>query len=130
MAKQCEEEYALELLSALPDFHAFTRCDFTASFLKKGKVRPLDMMVKNSKLVECFSRLGDHENLDDAMNSGMEEFVCTLYGRRKFTSVNKARRDIFDEKFDVKLREDLTHILAHVKGINPSSVLFHHAKLF
>jgi len=88
------------------------------------------MMVKNSKLVECFSRLGDHENLDDAMNSGMEEFVCTLYGRRKFTSVNKARRDIFDEKFDVKLREDLTHILAHVKGINPSSLLFHRAKLF
>jgi len=52
------------------------------------------MMVKSSKFVECFSQLGDHENLDDAMISDIEEFVCTPHGR-KFTSVNKARHDIY-----------------------------------
>ena len=47
-------------------------------------------------------------------------FSCFTY--RNFSSVNKARPDIFDEKFDVKPWEDLTHIFPHVKGISPSSL--------
>ena len=30
-----------ELCGALPGFHAFTGCDYTASFSRKGKIRPL-----------------------------------------------------------------------------------------
>jgi len=40
VAKQYGEQYALELLSALPGFHAFTRCDFTASSWTSAKSSP------------------------------------------------------------------------------------------
>ena len=65
----------------------------------------------------------------DSLCQGQEEipetvqsffFSCFTY--RNFSSVNKARPDIFDEKFDVKPWEDLTHIFPHVKGISPSSL--------
>ena len=39
---------------ALPGFHAFTGSDYTASFSRKGKVRPLALLEKNQNAIEMF----------------------------------------------------------------------------
>ena len=35
------DELGPDLCNALAGYHAFTGCDYTARFLRKGKVRPL-----------------------------------------------------------------------------------------
>ena len=34
------------VLIALPGLHAFTGCNYTSSFLNKGKIKPMDIMMK------------------------------------------------------------------------------------
>ena len=45
----------------LPDYHVFTGCDFTASFIRKGKVNPLKKLRKNAMAVKVCSALGEKE---------------------------------------------------------------------
>ena len=40
----------------------------------------------------------------DFMN-GLESFVCCLYGKNKYTDINKARHDIFKSRYDAKSKE-------------------------
>ena len=47
------------LLEALPGLHALAGCDYTASFMNKGKQKPFDMMKMSEKLCEAYVRLGD-----------------------------------------------------------------------
>ena len=42
---------------ALPAYHAFTGCDYTASFIRKGKLRPLTMREFSTKAQEAFATL-------------------------------------------------------------------------
>ena len=42
------------VLKALPGIHAFTGCDYTASFLNKGKVKSLEKMLKNDSIIRFF----------------------------------------------------------------------------
>jgi len=37
------------ILHARPEIHVFTGTDFTASFMSKGKQRPLDIMMKHEQ---------------------------------------------------------------------------------
>lgn len=37
------------LCLALPAFHAYTGCDYTAAFFNKGKLRPLNLLIKKSR---------------------------------------------------------------------------------
>lgn len=48
------------LCMSLPAYHAFTGCDYTASFNRKGKLRPLKLLQNNHELQLAFSQLG-HE---------------------------------------------------------------------
>ncbi|CAB3999455.1 Hypothetical predicted protein [Paramuricea clavata] len=41
---QIFQELGQTLCLALPTYHAFTGCDYTASFRRKGKVRPLKLL--------------------------------------------------------------------------------------
>ena len=43
----------------------------------------------------------------DFMN-GLESFVCCLYGKNKYTDINKARHDIFKSRYDAKQRKVLS----------------------
>ncbi len=52
----------MDFKKALPDIHAFTRSDYTPSFHRKGKVRPLKLMLKHPKFVEVFSSIGEEPN--------------------------------------------------------------------
>ena len=69
------------IVDALPGLHAFTGCDVTAAFLGKGKCRPLQLMEKTSAHAETFAQLGKEKNLSQNVQSGLEFFVCCLYGK-------------------------------------------------
>ena len=81
--------------SALPGFHAFTGSDYTASFLRKRKRKPYELMLKNAQHTEAFSELGKNENVESKVSAVLEEFVCDLYGVHNETNVNNARFIIF-----------------------------------
>ena len=68
---------------ALPGLHAFTGCDFTASFLRKGKVKPYDIVESSKEFQETFSKLGtDSWDTVDEICKDLEKFVCVLYGKK------------------------------------------------
>ena len=59
------------LCDALPSLHAFTGSDFPSSFLRKGKVRPFDIMAKSPRILEAFQKLGSSK---DTIEGGGVEF--------------------------------------------------------
>lgn len=75
----------------MPAFHAITGCDYTATFPRKGKVRPFQILEKNRHRQIVFGTLGVDETLTDAQISGVEEFVCLMYGKHNASNINKAR---------------------------------------
>ena len=63
-------------------FHAFTECDTTSAFCGKGKVKPLNILLKSSYYINIFSNIGVDASLgDDALNV-LQQFVCDLYGHK------------------------------------------------
>ena len=48
------------LCKSLPAYHAFTGCDYTASFSRKGKIQPFKLLEKNKDIQELFGELGQY----------------------------------------------------------------------
>jgi len=93
-----------QLCGAIAGLHAFTGCDFTASFLRKGKVRPLALMEKNEKFLTAFKKLGESPVIPLDLLTDFEAFVCSMYGKPHLTSVNLARNALFHQHFAPKNR--------------------------
>ena len=104
---------------ALLGLHAFTGFDYTASFLRKGKVRPLALIERVANFTMAFSRLGDSPDLPDDLVLSVEVFVCSLYGKPKMASVNDARNALFHQHFAPKRQEQPLH---KIKGTDPSNL--------
>jgi len=51
---QIYDNLGKEFCKALPEFHTFTVCDYTASFNRKGKVRPLKILENNERVQQVF----------------------------------------------------------------------------
>ncbi|KAJ8023702.1 hypothetical protein HOLleu_36213 [Holothuria leucospilota] len=85
------EERRPGLPQALPGYYAFTGCDFTAGFYRKGKVKPLEIVEKDDtgKFVNFFISLGDL--LSDGDFDAASEYVCSMYGQIKVKDVDEAR---------------------------------------
>ena len=54
---QACEKFGSSLCNALPAFHAFTGCDYTASFKRKGKVTPFKLLEKSTEDREVFTEM-------------------------------------------------------------------------
>ena len=89
------------LCKALPFYHAFTGCDYTSSFNRKGKIKPFKLIEKNPELQETFLNLSHSEGISDDIKS-IKSFVCQIYGRKKKKSVDQARLEIFVNKYKQK----------------------------
>ena len=81
------------LAAAMPGLHAFTGCDFTAAFYRKGKTKPLELLEKDTEgtLIQFFISMASKE---EPNHEKAEEFVCSLYGMKMtgdLTGVNEAR---------------------------------------
>ena len=84
------EEKQAGLAAALPGLHAFTGCDFTASFFRKGKVKPFEVLEKDNsgEFIQFFQSLTKREEPD---NKIAESYVCSLYGMAALSDVDEAR---------------------------------------
>ena len=111
---QLHEEPGESLCAALPGYHAFTGCDYTASFCRKGKTRRLKIVENRQDFQEMFKSLESNEELTEDLLRKFEEFVCVMYGRRKWSTVNEARFEIFLEKYKLPS----TKMLADVKKLD------------
>ncbi|CAH2109151.1 unnamed protein product [Euphydryas editha] len=93
---------------ALPAFHAFTGCDYSAAFYNKGKVRPFKIFLPNNNFQTVFASLTNISDIfNDQKMSVVQEFTALMYGVKKCTSVNKARYHIFQKKYSaMKIKEN------------------------
>lgn len=64
-----------KVCDALPAFHAFTGCDYSAAFIRKGKIRPFRVMVKHDKYLVAFSQLGSSSEVQKDVADTLTEFV-------------------------------------------------------
>ena len=65
--------------------------------------------------IQAFGQLGDEENISPETDAAIEDYLCSLYGRRRTTSVNKARHEIFRAKYRPRNKESP---LEKIKGAN------------
>ena len=86
-----------DLCNAIVSFHAFTGCDYTASFMRKGKIRPYKLMEQSASAIEAFANLGEAENIEADTIEKIEQFVCSMYAKPRLTSVNDVRLALFNQ---------------------------------
>ena len=73
----------------LKAFHAFSRCDYTASFNRKGKIKPMKLLGKNESVQQVFSKLHDWDAITEEDIQVLEGFVCAMYGKKRFQTVSE-----------------------------------------
>ena len=90
------------LCKALPFYHAYTGCDYTSSFNRKGKIKLPKLLKKITELKEVFLNLSRSEDIPDDIKSIIESFVFQMYGRKKTNSVDQARLEILVTKYKLE----------------------------
>ena len=62
-------------------------------FYRKGKV--CWKLIKDSaEFLQIFGELGSQDSVSKSTAAGLEKFVCSLYGEKRLSSVNRVRRII------------------------------------
>ena len=85
------EEKQKELAAAIPGPHAFTCSDITTAFYRKGKIKPREILEKDTEgtLIQLISRIVSENQPDQ---SKAEKFTCSYYGMKGYVKdVNEAR---------------------------------------
>ena len=76
---QIFHKFGEPLCKALSFDHAFTGCDYTSSFNRKGKTKPFKLLEKNPELQEAFLILWHSEGISDDIKSVIESFVSNVW---------------------------------------------------
>jgi hypothetical protein len=85
---QLHNKLGNKLAKALPAYHAFTGCDYTAAFSRKGKIAPLKILEKDEELQEIFGCMGG-STIDDDVYNKLEAYTCQIYGHKKSFKINE-----------------------------------------
>ena len=98
---------------ALPGIYAFTGCDYTPAFLRKGKKQPIEIMIKNKVYADAFSKLGEEE-LDDETFATIEAFTCAMSGYTNLENIEVARHSYCQVKCKPETYSEPLEALKHV----------------
>ena len=93
------EKFGLSLCNVLPAFHAFTGCDYTASFKRKGKVAPFKLLEKSTEAREVFTKMGTEISLNSSILERVEKYLYLLYGKKKCDSTDDVKLQMFLDKY-------------------------------
>ena len=107
------------MCAALPGFHAFTGCDYTSCFARKGKNRPYAIVSKSDKFQRAFASLSRDMPTDEVISS-LQDFVCNLYGARKSIPLNKHRFNMVEKTY--KPKSNAKCPFTNLKSIAGSSI--------
>ena len=113
---QLYQKLGLCLCLALLVLHALTGCDYTASFARKGKVRPLKLLEKRPKTQEVFGAIARSEELTEEDVREVESFVCAMYGHPKLASIDEVRFELFQKKYSPKKNQDPINCVRKMDG--------------
>jgi hypothetical protein len=89
------EKLTPPICEALPSLHAFTGCDYTASFMRKAKWRPFEIMKKSRLFTLAMGQLGGSDVIGSDVAATIEEYACAVYGVGNLADVNEARLPSF-----------------------------------
>ena len=78
------------MCATLPGLHAFTGCDYTSAFVRKGRKKPFSIVRKSPRFQKAFSSLSRNVPSKETITL-LQDFVCLLYGGRKTMPLNKYR---------------------------------------
>ena len=102
-----------KICSAVPAFYAFNGCDYTSTFIRKGKVRPYELMSKMPAVQNAFAQIA-REETTKAMTKTLQNFTAGIYGAKDGTNQNKHRYQKFEKGYGPKTRGK--NPLAKLKG--------------
>ena len=77
--------------------YSFLDNDYTPAFYGKGKVRPINLALKDTKFVKVFSSLGSIP-LEQQIFEEIERHVCIMYGFKRTCKINDVIKSMFEEK--------------------------------
>ena len=97
--KQIHDHFGKGFCMPLPVFHAFSDCDYTASFKWKGKIRALKPLEKDENVQQVFSKLHDQDAITEEDIKVIEGLVCAMYSKKRFQSVDKLCQELFLKKY-------------------------------
>lgn len=123
-------ELGPDVCLALPGLHAFTGCDTTSCFYKKGKVTPFKQMEKSSEFQKYFQTFYQDPEPDSVPITTAEKFVCFMYNLPRCPTVNEARYRKFEMAYKPrKMNEPLIKSFATFDSLSippcQSSLLLH-----
>ena len=105
-----------DISNVLLPLHAFTGCDTTSAFVRKGKIGPLRLLQKNTRFIPTFASLGESPSPSLEMYKDLEAFTCMMYGARSgVEDINKLRYTMFIIRYSPKNR-----LLSSDTGIDTS----------
>ena len=67
--------------------HAFSGCDSTSAFIRKGKIIARKILVKHPVFVDVFGTLGETDDVPEGSQTELEKFVCCMYGKPSYKDV-------------------------------------------
>ena len=71
--------------------------DYKTAFCGKGKVRPINLVLKDTKFVKVFSSLGSIP-LEQQIFEEIERYVSIMYGFKRTCKINDLIKSMFEEK--------------------------------
>lgn len=111
-----------QICAALPGFHAFSGCDYTSSFVRKGKVRPYAMLEKNPNIQKAFHDLAIDKNISPSTKGYLQAFTAGIYGAKEKNkdTLNAYRYKVFEKGYGPKASSG--NPLEKLKGVNASAI--------
>ena len=109
--------------AAFPGLYAFTGCDYTSDFTRKGRSRPYAIVRKSNKFQRDFASMSHTVPTKEVIKI-LQEFVCVRYGTRKLVLLNKHHFNVVEKSY--KRRSNAKHPFEKLKSIAGSSI--HHVK--
>ena len=88
-----------DLISSLLGFHAFTGCDSTSSFVRKGKLKPLRFLNNSKHFQSTFQGIGEQPSISKEIKEELENFTCKMYGSSGISNINTLRFVKAKERF-------------------------------
>ena len=79
---EINQSLGYRLCCALLDYHAFTCCDLTASFSRKGKLKPLKILRKNAMVIKEFNEIEEKETINKKKKRDTEKLVSKVYEKK------------------------------------------------
>ena len=77
--------------------YSFLGNDYTPAFCGKGKVRPINLALKDVKFVKVFNSLGSI-SLEQRIFEEIGSYVCIMYGFKRTCNINDVIKSMLEKK--------------------------------